>query len=74
MDCDRAIDRVYEYLDGELTMWQRRAIARHLDDCPPCAEGFVFEIELRRVVVKKCQEQAPVELHQRICRALGVDQ
>jgi hypothetical protein len=34
----------------------------------------VFEIELRRVVVKKCQEKAPAELHQRICRALGVDE
>ena len=74
MDCDRAIDRVYEYLDGELTMWQRRAIARHLDDCPPCAEGFVFEVELRRVVVSKCQEKAPAELHTRICRALGFDE
>ena len=48
VDCDHAIHRVYEYLDGELTMWQRRAIARHLDDCPPCAQGFVFEIQMRQ--------------------------
>jgi len=32
MDCDDALFRVYEYLDGELTVWRRRAIARHLDD------------------------------------------
>ena len=49
MDCDHAILRVYEYLDGELTVWRRRAITRHLDECPPCADGFVFEIEIRRV-------------------------
>ena len=46
-----AVPRVYHYLDGELTVWKRRAITRHLDECPPCAQGFYFEIEIRRVVV-----------------------
>jgi mycothiol system anti-sigma-R factor len=73
MDCDHAIHRVYEYLDGELTVWRRRAIARHLDDCPPCADGFVFELELRRVVVSKCHEDVPAELRNRIAQALGID-
>ena len=50
MDCDEAIVRIYQYLDGELTVWRRRAISRHLDECPPCAHGFDFEIELRQVV------------------------
>jgi mycothiol system anti-sigma-R factor len=64
--------RVYEYLDGELTVWKRRAITRHLDECPPCAEGFTFEIEIRRVVVSKCVEEAPDDLKQRIAMALGI--
>ena len=54
MDCDDAILRIYQYLDGELTVWRRRAITRHLDDCPPCAQGFDFEIELRAVIASKC--------------------
>jgi len=67
--------RVYEYLDGELTMWKRRAIARHLDECPPCAKGFTFEIEIRRVVVSKCcHEEAPADLRARIAAALRIDQ
>ena len=74
MDCDHAIHRVYEYLDGELTMWQRRAIARHLDDCPPCAQGFVFEIHLRKVVVSKCTEQVPDDLRARVARTLGISE
>ena len=74
MDCDHAIHRVYEYLDGELTMWQRRAIARHLDDCPPCAPGFVFEIHLRQVVVSKCTEQVPDDLRARVARTLGISE
>jgi len=73
MDCDQAIHRVYEYLDGELTMWRRRAITRHLDECPPCADGFVFEVELRRVIVSKCHEEVPAELKARIAEAIGVD-
>jgi mycothiol system anti-sigma-R factor len=72
MDCDHAIHRVYEYLDGELTVWKRRAIARHLDECPPCANGFTFELEVRRVIVSKCTEPVPDDLRQRIAQALGM--
>jgi mycothiol system anti-sigma-R factor len=72
MDCDHAIFRVYEYLDGELTVWKRRAIARHLDECPPCAQGFTFEIEIRRVIVSKCHEEAPTTLRTKIADALGI--
>ena len=72
MDCQQAHLRVYEYLDGELTVWKRRAITRNLDECPPCAEGFTFELDLRRVVVSKCAEDVPAELKQRIAVALGI--
>jgi mycothiol system anti-sigma-R factor len=72
MDCEQAIHRVYEYLDGELTVWRRRAIARHLDECPPCADAVVFEVELRQVIVSKCREEVPAELRDRIARALGI--
>ena len=73
MDCDHAIIRVYEYLDGELTVWKRRAITRHLDECPPCAQGFTFEIEVRRVIVSKCREEAPKDLRAKIAAALGIE-
>ncbi|MDQ1461975.1 MAG: hypothetical protein QOI08_3459, partial [Actinomycetota bacterium] len=44
----------------------------HLDECPPCAEGFTFELDLRRVIVSKCTEDVPAELKVRIARALGL--
>jgi len=72
MDCDDALHRVYEYLDGEMTVWRRRAIAKHLDECPPCADGFVFEVELRRIVVSKCREQVPSSLRRKIAETLGI--
>lgn len=71
MDCDKAIHQVYSYLDGELTVWKRQAIARHLDDCPPCLQGFSFEIELRRVIVSKCSEEVPESLRRRVADALA---
>jgi mycothiol system anti-sigma-R factor len=71
MDCDKAIYRVYGYLDGELTVWRRWTIRRHLGKCPPCAQGFDFEIELRQVISSKCRDEVPPELEQRIADALG---
>ena len=50
MDCDDAFHRMYHYLDGEITVWRRWKITRHLNRCPPCAEGFDFEVELRQVI------------------------
>jgi mycothiol system anti-sigma-R factor len=73
MDCDHAAKQIYLYLDGELTVWKRRAIARHLDECPPCAQGFTFEIELRQVIVSKCYEQVPDDLRRRIADQIGID-
>ena len=61
MDCDKAIYRVYGYLDGELTVWRRWTIRRHLGKCPPCAQGFDFEIELRQVISTKCRDEVPQE-------------
>ena len=72
MDCEQAIHRLYEYLDGELTVWRRRAIARHLDECPPCAQGFTFEVELRQVIVSKCYVEGPADLRTGIAEALGL--
>ena len=72
MDCDEAIVRIYQYLDGELTVWRRSAISRHLDECPPCAHGFDFEIELRQVVASKCRDEVPPELKRRIALAIGI--
>jgi len=71
MDCDKATHRLYHYLDGELTVWRRWRITKHLDDCPPCADGFDFEIELRSVIASKCRDEVPADLRRRIAAALG---
>ncbi len=73
MDCDKAFYRMHHYLDGELTVWRRWKIARHLNRCPPCAEGFVFEVEFRQIISSRCRDEMPPELKRRIVDALGCD-
>lgn len=68
--CDETIERLYSYLDGELTEQRRVEIARHLDLCGPCVGAFGFEAELRRVVASRCQDRVPDALRERVARAL----
>ncbi len=72
MDCEHTIRQVYFYLDGELTTYRRWQIARHLNRCPPCKDGFDFELELRKVVSDRCRERVPDDLKQRIADAISL--
>jgi len=70
MDCDGTIERLYRFLDGELTEDRRREIQHHLDDCSPCLEAFDFEAELRVVIANRCKDHVPDALRQRVRDAL----
>ncbi len=70
VSCDETIERLYIYLDGELTEQRRIEIARHLDLCGPCVGAFGFEAELRKLVANRCQDHVPDALRERVARAL----
>jgi mycothiol system anti-sigma-R factor len=72
-DCNDALHTLYEYLDGELTDDRRSIIQRHLDTCQPCAEPYDFEAELRSVVRRKCQDQVPESLREKVRKALEAE-
>jgi mycothiol system anti-sigma-R factor len=69
-DCSDSIERLYHYLDGELTDERRAEIKRHLDECPPCLGAFDFEAELRAVIASRCKDRVPDALRDRIHAAL----
>ncbi len=71
-DCEETIRQVYPYLDGELTVWKRQIIGRHLDECEPCAQGYEFEVELRQVIASRCHDEVPESLRMRIADFLGL--
>ncbi len=68
--CEETIERLYTYLDGELTKQRRIEIARHLDLCGPCVGAYGFEAELRKLVANRCQDRVPDALRDRVAQAL----
>jgi len=72
MDCDKANRRMYRYLDGEITVIRRWRITRHLYKCPPCAQGYDFELEVRQVIATRCRDEVPPELKRKIAESLGM--
>ena len=70
-ECREALDRLYHYLDGELTESRRLQIKEHLDTCMPCLEAFDFEAELKILIASRCRDDVPVHLRMRVIEALA---
>jgi len=70
IDCSETIERLYHYLDGELTEERRNEIRHHLDECSPCLGAFDFEAELRVVISSRCKDHVPEALRKRVHDAL----
>lgn len=72
VDCNKVVEELFTFLDGELTASRRVQITKHLDGCPPCHEVVDFHAELKITISNKCREVAPDHLRQRIAEALGL--
>jgi len=73
-DCEETIERLYHYLDGELTDERRAEIKRHLDECGPCLGAYDFEFELRQVIALRCRDRVPESLVVRVRAALAAEE
>ena len=73
-DCQEAVQRLYDFLDGELTAERRVVIQRHLDACHDCIEAFEFEAELKLAISKGCREVVPESLRIRVFQAIITEQ
>ncbi len=65
-ECREVIERLYEFLDSELTESSRIKVRRHLDQCGNCLEAFEFETELREVISSKAHDAIPPHLMGRL--------
>ena len=66
-DCSEVLHRVYEYLDGEMTVDDTVKIKHHLDACGPCLKQYDLDQALKALVKRSCAcEEAPVELRTQI--------
>jgi mycothiol system anti-sigma-R factor len=69
--CQEALERVFEYLDGELTPEVERAIQAHLAECAECEPKFEHDrVFLAFISQRVRMEKAPPELRRRIMREL----
>ena len=72
-DCGQAMERLYTFLDGELTDERRVEIRQHLDDCGPCLQAFDFEAELRVMISVRCRDEVPESLRIRVAAAIQAE-
>ena len=49
-DCREVLDRVYEYLDGEMTEHDIAKVKQHLEECSPCLSEYDLDVVLKALV------------------------
>jgi mycothiol system anti-sigma-R factor len=50
LTCRQVLERLYEFIDGELTAARHEAVCRHLDSCEACAAELAVRAKLKAVV------------------------
>jgi anti-sigma factor (TIGR02949 family) len=67
IDCLEVLDRLYGYIDGELTDVRSEEVRRHLASCAPCLKVSDFEAAYVRFLEARTQAQrAPESLRKRV--------
>jgi mycothiol system anti-sigma-R factor len=67
VSCSEVLDRVYWYLDGEISDSDCDTIRQHLDECGPCLREFGLEEAVKRLVHKHCGcDPAPSDLREKV--------
>lgn len=64
--CAEVLDRVYEYIDGELDRERVHVIKEHLDECGPCLREFGLEEAVKAIVKRSCCDPAPADLRTKV--------
>lgn len=66
LDCQAVVDRLFDYIDEELTPENKLALKAHIDLCRQCFDRIEFEVVLREKVKKKTVVMCPEKVRQRI--------
>ena len=65
-ECEEALDRLFEFIDGELTAAELEHVATHLKECPPCEAERQLNEKIKSRVSATGGECAPEALRARI--------
>ncbi len=65
--CSDVLERLYWYLDGEVSAEDCAHIKQHLDECGPCLREHDLEEAVKRLVARHCGcDPAPSELRSKV--------
>ena len=64
--CEDVLDRVYEFIDGEIDGQRRHEIKEHLEECSPCLQKFGLEETVKAIVKRSCSDPAPPDLRAKV--------
>jgi mycothiol system anti-sigma-R factor len=65
-ECNDLLQELDHLLHGELHGERAEALRHHLNDCPPCFESADFQAQLKLMIAKKCHEEVPDSLRQKV--------
>jgi len=68
--CAEAVERLWAYLDGELSAGDRAALEEHLGFCRVCCGEVEFARELRGFLARSASEELPEEVRARLIASL----
>ena len=67
MDCDDCVERLYAFLDTELSETELVAVRTHLEGCDDCPDHFAFEARFLELLRECCAtDAAPKELRAKV--------
>jgi mycothiol system anti-sigma-R factor len=69
-ECEEALDRLFEYIDGELTPSELEQVSSHLKECPPCEAEHKLNEKIKSRVAATGGECAPEALRAKILESL----
>ena len=70
ISCAEAVERLWAYLDGALTVQDRAALEEHLGFCLVCCGEVEFAQELRRFLARSASEELPGDARARLIATL----
>ena len=70
--CDKVMNAVCQFVDGELSPEANEVVAQHLDHCSPCKAHADLERTVKDSIKRCCvPEPAPDQLRQRVIERIA---
>ncbi len=60
--CEHAIEYVYQYLDEEISFFNKSRVSAHLKSCASCTDSYEFERRLKALIHQRGRTEPPPEL------------